>query len=1271
MLRVLLLSLPGEQEEGCGLVFPIFQSPFGNEKGLDLPEELHFALHKAYEYLTVSKNNHLRWRGSVGKLFLILALGTLLFPGIGFAAPASPELHELVQPDGTTFLARQWGDERLHGWETEDGYTILFDEHLGAWVYAQADNDGSLVSSGKVLNTAMPDETSKGLRPAGKAIKKVLRRRGALTKAGILAKTVPSTGTGKIPVILMNFHDTIQTKTVANFNGLFFDTGTHSLSDYYEEVSYGKFKVTGKVRGWYDASKNHDYYGANDASGNDLHPAELVQEAAEAADTAGFNFAGYVSGPDCQVDVLVVVHEGTGEESSAMASDIWSEQSSLVEKGLSPYVTKSSCLSDPSKQVIVNNYLIIPEVSPGGSLTTIGVPTHEYAHALGLPDLYDSTYKSKGIGNWSLMAGGLYNKVAKAGDRPAHLDAWSKYFLGWVVPTDIASTSCQSVKLVETNPQVYKLLSGTPLSGEYFLVENRQLTGFDQALPGSGLLIWHIDGNKINQTIAANTVETSPCIPSNTACADHYGVALVQADGDWGLERNSDSGDGLDAFFSPRATELTPDSNPNSYLYNVTDSHVSISDIGPSGIKMTALLSASPTAISVQSPKTGDKFAKGGTVDILWKYDGDPGDTVSIELDKGGTFLKIIGAAAIGDCGEGSSQWTVPVDPDPALGNDYTIKVTSSSNSLFTNVSGQFSITEDLTVIAPASGVIWPAGTQQTISWTYLGNPGPSMKIDLYKGGVHSATIGTASSGKGGNGSYTWKVPGSLKPGADYQVKVSSPSAKYSNYTDISSFFTVPQPLTITSPSGGETWAQGSQHTISWSYAGNPGPSVNIYLYNNGTLSGTLATKAPFGSGGTGSFTWTVPTTQSTGTGYTIKIISPTNTTFVDTSSPFSIVKPTVTWQKTIPDGTVNSVQQTSDGGYVLAVSGVVMKLDVSGNVQWKTTGTHYEGFSYVVETSDGGYIAASSDSNQDWVVRLDATGTILWEKSFCGVAGGGTTGAGTINGIQKTADGGFILAGTTWMEPPAYDYTYVAWVYKLDQSGALEWSNTYGKNLGLNTPIPDGGGYSEPFYFGESGAVSVQQTSDGGYVASGYNCTPNYTPGINDGCEESGGAVFKLDPGGNLEWEQIYDTYNTIFSIRQTSDGGYVTAELAPTLTSMAIPFLVSKLDAGGNLQWNVTTTAAPYTGYNGGAAPTSDGGYIVAGVTTSPAASLSKLDGTGNILWQRLQCSPDYGYFTSVQQTTDGGYIAAGADCSAPTAGCIGLVVKFDANGNFQKSQ
>jgi len=321
------------------------------------------------------------------RLLSILALATLLCPGICFGSPASPDLHELRQPDGVVFLARQWGDERLHGWETEDGYTIVFDTRLGAWTYAQPGEEGDLASSGRLVGKDLPDETSKGLRPTGKALEKALSSKERPPGARGPMKAVPSVGMGKIPLILINFNNTRSTKSAADFAGLFFGTGNHSVADYYEEVSYGKFHISGEVKGWYLASHNHDYYGANidGVKGNDAHPAQLVLEAAEAADAAGFNFAEYVSGSDCQVDVLVVVHQGTGEESSGVASDIWSHKASLVEKGLSQYVTKSVCLSDPSQHVIVNNYLLIPEIRPNGSLTTIGVPAHEYGHALGLP----------------------------------------------------------------------------------------------------------------------------------------------------------------------------------------------------------------------------------------------------------------------------------------------------------------------------------------------------------------------------------------------------------------------------------------------------------------------------------------------------------------------------------------------------------------------------------------------------------------------------------------------------------------------------------------------------------------------------------------------------------------------------------------------------------------------------------------------------------------------------------------------------------------------
>jgi len=236
----------------------------------------------------------------------------------------------------------------------------------------------------------------------------------------------------------------------------------------------------------------------------------------------------------------------------------------------------------------VNNYIIQPEKDSSGTIQTIGVFAHEYGHALGLPDLYDTDYSSEGIGKWSLMAGGSWNYVSLPGDRPAHLDAWSKYKLGWVTPTQVTGTlTNESIQQAATAADVYKLLTGSvnPPSGEYFLVENRQQSGFDAGLPGAGLLMWRIDEGKTNNT--------QEC-PGGPPCSNHYKVALVQADNLWDLENNTDSGDSGDPYpGSANNTSFTACTFPNSNFYGGNASGVTITDISASGPTMSATLSIS------------------------------------------------------------------------------------------------------------------------------------------------------------------------------------------------------------------------------------------------------------------------------------------------------------------------------------------------------------------------------------------------------------------------------------------------------------------------------------------------------------------------------------------------------------------------------------------------------------------------------------------------------------------------------------------------------
>ncbi|OQZ03512.1 MAG: hypothetical protein B6D34_07110 [Candidatus Brocadia sp. UTAMX1] len=522
----------------------------------------------------------------------------------GYAVPASPEIRTLVQRDGSLIRAKQWGDENHHGWKTEDGYSIVFDEKLENWTYAVHDLTGNLISSSKVVGRDdLPANSYPHLRPLEKFLSKKIQRKTSkelLIESEFYQKVVPLTGTAKIPVILINFKDRpYYTYTKGDFDSLLFSSGTHSMKDYYEEVSYGKFSVSGGsggVVGWYTASQNHDYYGQNDVYGDDMWPGDLVYEAVQAADDY-IDFAEYDTDNDGYVDVVDIVHQGTDEAAGGSATDIWSHRWSLNgaqyygRSNYGAYTTNDK--NSKGKYVKINDYLIVAEKHYDNTQETVGVFAHEYGHALGLPDLYDTDYSSEGIGEWSLMAGGSYNQTSRYGDRPAHLDPWSKYFLGWVTPTKVMGDLInEPITAASSASDVYQLLSGNPLSGEYFLVENRQKSGFDAGLPGNGLLIWHIDGNVISNKLSKNKVNNNECYPPNNCASNHYGVALIQADGNWDLENGINRGDSTDPWSSDLGkTSFTNISSPNSKLYNGSDSNISVTEISSSASTMTATLS--------------------------------------------------------------------------------------------------------------------------------------------------------------------------------------------------------------------------------------------------------------------------------------------------------------------------------------------------------------------------------------------------------------------------------------------------------------------------------------------------------------------------------------------------------------------------------------------------------------------------------------------------------------------------------------------------------
>ena len=207
-----------------------------------------------------------------------------------------------------------------------------------------------------------------------------------------------------------------------------------------------------------------------------------------------------------------------------------------------------------------------------------------------------------------------------------------------------------------------------------------------------------------------------------------------------------------------------------------------------------------------------------------------------------------------------------------------------------------------ITVTAPYGGETLKRGTTQTVKWSYHGSPGSTVKIVLQKAGTEVGTIcaGT-STGSNGTGSYSWPIAPSGTTGSDFKVSVQStnqPAVKDTsdNYFTITPTSTSsPASITVTSPNGGETWQRGTSHAVTWSYTGTPGSTVKIVLLKAGTEVGTIIGSTSTGSGGTGSYTWPIYPSGSTGSDFKVSVQSISQPTVKDTSNHYFTITPAST----------------------------------------------------------------------------------------------------------------------------------------------------------------------------------------------------------------------------------------------------------------------------------------------------------------------------------------------------------------------------------------
>ncbi|MBE0524671.1 MAG: PKD domain-containing protein [Methanosarcinales archaeon] len=500
-------------------------------------------------------------------------------------------------------------------------------------------------------------------------------------------------------------------------------------------------------------------------------------------------------------------------------------------------------------------------------------------------------------------------------------------------------------------------------------------------------------------------------------------------------------------------------------------------------------------------------------------------------------------------------------------------------------------------------------------------------------------------------------------------------------------------------------------------------------------VTGTMEWEKPFGKGNI----YTIHHTSDGG------FIIGSSTSSAPEGSNFRLVKTDSTgdeqWNKTFK-GTIryvaNTIQQTFDGGYIIGGNtdswGVchsdfwLMKTHAKGNEQWIWTsgGSNHDWIKSVRPTVDGSYILRGWTFSYDddfWLIKIDPRGNMLWVKTF-----------EDVESFQQTSDGGYILAGDKYSdfmlikldkEPPTPTALFIYYpkhpgveqmiTFNASPSSDpdekitnYQWNFGDGNTLNttektINHSYASKGTHNVTLTvknnntvmhstnrnvtvqqitppqmewkqtiggIGFDNANSVQQTGDSGYISAGS--TGSYGSGDGDFW------LIKIDTNGNMQWNQTFGGTGGDWaeSIQQTSDGGFIIAGTTTSYGAGYFDFWLIKTDSKGKEQWNQTFEGSG-DDWAHSVIQTSDGGYVITG-KTGPLYDnvnydqndnlddmwLVKTDSKGNMEWYNSFGSTGFDWANCIQQTSDGGYIIAGKIDSYRAGDADVWLIKLEGN-------
>lgn len=476
-------------------------------------------------------------------LFLMLAVAM-------FAVPAKPGLKRLLTlTDGSTVNAMLVGDEYAHYWLGDDGNAY---QSAGNDVYQIVDLQ-ALKQRGVQRRAAANQHRTRRLAPrkVGEVGSITGQKKGLIILVNFTDVTFKNSNTKALYQRIaneVNFSYTIP-NTNYSFKG--------SMYDYFKAQSEGQFELTFDVVGPVTVSNNRAYYGGNKSNGDDKHPAEMVIEALQLADSQ-VDYADYVWGSGNEVEQVYVVYAGNGEADSDVDDAIWPHEWTLS----SAKTYQDGSGAQTLDGVKIDTYACGGELNGNDVISGIGTMCHEFSHCLGYPDFYDTDYSGgQGMFEWDLMDSGSYNDN---GYCPAGYTSYERWVAGWKTPTELVNTqTISNMKALQATGSDTYIIYNKENSNEYYLLENRQKTGWDTSLPGKGLLILHVDYS--SSAWSNNTPNDDPSHQRMTwvAADNNYQYTMYQ-----GTKYYTEAGAKNDPFPYGSVNAFGRNTTPAATLYN-------------------------------------------------------------------------------------------------------------------------------------------------------------------------------------------------------------------------------------------------------------------------------------------------------------------------------------------------------------------------------------------------------------------------------------------------------------------------------------------------------------------------------------------------------------------------------------------------------------------------------------------------------------------------------------------------------------------------------